>query len=243
MDGEGLVETFVAITGAPMETAIYYLEMSGYSLDTAVQFYFEGGQGFDQPMSSPPMADATTMNPNDKNHMRVLFQDRNPPDSWLCQPLAFDYQPEDATKDWAGIGICQVKNGPCGVLVAFQAIVIANLMNDGRLSPNVRPTDDDIVRAITDICFLCKGSRDTVSVCTWSDPVNGVGQSLEIIETPVGDEDGRDAVTMIVLSVLDQFKAPGGLFFSLPHSLPASHHFSFHRCHLARLECHFDHDC
>jgi hypothetical protein len=224
MEGE-LVETFVAITGAPMETAAYYLEMSGYSLDTAVQFYFEG-QGFDQ-QAVASSSDATIRNSND-NNMQILFQDCTPPHSWLCQGLAFDYHPENSAMDWAGIGICQVKNGPCGVLVAFQATVIANLINSGRLSQNVRPTDEDLVQAITDICFLCKGSRDTVSVCTWSDPVNGVGQSLEVIETPVGDDDGRDAVSMIVFSVLDQFKSPGGLRFLLIHPLTSFLQVSFY---------------
>jgi hypothetical protein len=207
MEGEeGLAETFVAITGAPMETAIYFLEMSGYSLDTAVQFFFEGGQGFDQGFgSSAPSAAAS----NEMNIMKILFKDSHPPDSWLCQGLSFDYFPDNAT-DWAGIGIPQLKNGPCGVLVAFQATVIANLMEAHRLVPNIRPTDEDIVQAIIDILLLNREGRDSVSVCTWSDPMHGVGSSLEIIEVPLSGDD-RDSVAMIVFSVLDQFKAPGGL--------------------------------
>jgi hypothetical protein len=217
MEGENLVETFVAITGAPVETATYFLEMSGYSLDTAVQFFFEGG-GFDQTVtSSAPSATPS----NETNIMKILFKDTHPPDSWLCQGLTFDYHSDDAT-GWAGIGIRQLKNGPCGVLVAFQATVIANLIESHRLTPTVRPTDQDIVQAITDILLLTKERRDTVSVCTWSDPLHGVGSSLEVIEVPVGgDASDRDSVAMIVFSVLDQYKAPGGpssLFSTLPPS-------------------------
>lgn len=200
-----------------METANMYLEMSGYSLDTAIQFYFEGGAGGGMEQVSSPLPSSIGGSSDDVNHMKLLFQGNNPPESWLCQGLAFDYCSENSS-DWSGIGICQRKNGPCGVLVAFQATVIANLIDGGRLVPSVRVTDEDIVQAICDIVMLCKDSQDSVSICTWADPVNGVGKALEVIEISVSGDD-KDSVNMIVFSVVDQFKSPGGEWLPLSINL------------------------
>lgn len=221
-----LVESFISITGLDFNSANYYLEMSGYDLETALQFFFEGGgagvgvgaggggnesgtgggNNFQENNTNN-----TNINTNNNNNvMRYLFSDINPPESWLKQGLQFDYYPtiNSGSIKWSGIGIKQHKNGPCGVLIAFQATVIANLIEQGRLNEDIRIHDDDVIQGIVDILLLCKGEKDQISICTWSDPINGVGKSLEIIELPT--HEGTGTISVVLESLLQQFYSPGG---------------------------------
>mmetsp|Transcript_348 Transcript_348/g.640 ORF Transcript_348/g.640 Transcript_348/m.640 type:complete len:520 (+) Transcript_348:107-1666(+) len=200
---DDMIDNFVAITSADRQTASMFMEMSGYDMDTAIQLYFDnggaGGTDFSpQPVSLPTVA----------SEMRLLFSDEVP-ESWKIQSLAFDYSPTDSDQSaWAGIGITQPKNGPCGVLVSFQAKVIARLMDAGRLAPGVKPSDEDIVETIVDILLQCRGEERVVNLCSWVDPVNGVGKEINTI--PLAVEDGRHAIVAALSSCLNQYMSPGG---------------------------------
>lgn len=106
----------------------------------------------------------------------------------------------------------QHQNGPCGVLVAVQAWVIANLLDANKLNASCRPSEQDISQAICSILYKCKGKGSSISICTWENPSDANGVDTSVLELPVG-EDGRDSeglVTATVLGAIEQFQGPGG---------------------------------
>ena len=101
------------------DTASMYLEMAGGDMDAAMGLYFSmmddgsGGGGGDGG------GGLSSLGFQAPEMYAMVWEDasRPPPESWRVQGLAFS--PE------GGLGLPQAKNGPCGVLAAFQASLIA----------------------------------------------------------------------------------------------------------------------
>lgn len=228
------VGLFCDLTGADAATALMYLEMSGFDIELATQFFFGAGDAGQQGGSAPTSA----ADPN--NWSGIVFEGDAIPESWRIQGLGFDYvapsEPVPVSDDgeagpasssasscsssssptnkaWEGLGVVQPKNGPCGVLAVFQSTVIANLLDEGRLKPDVRVTDLDIARALATI--LLRIALKTTPNPTADDPaIVRLCTSIDertIEEVVLPSSDGSEQrVIDVLLSHINKFSGAGG---------------------------------
>ena len=205
------MEEFSAITGVDTDTAAMYLEMSGYDLDTAVQLFFSmseggggGGQGGDSSSSSSGW-------PHD--WISLLFESSSGsavfPDAWLHQGLQTTSPSDTTPYDWSQLNILQNRNGPCGVLAAYQGFLLAYLIDQQKLSPSYCPTPQDAAESVMQLLQTVAVSQSetpkVVMFCTWCDPDGGVGGNVSIQEGGVSE----------LVPVISQYLSPGGVLLLL----------------------------
>jgi hypothetical protein len=193
MDAE-LVSQFQGITGAPPEQARMFLEMSGGNLETAMSLFFDGGadggQDFaiartdvEQAFDGPPW------------YTLVWEKKEAVPISWLGQELKFD----------GNVGLVQCKNGPCGVLAAINAIVIAQMgITDPQIVLSAKP--EALVSALSSIISQCTASAECKLVA-WADGSNAGDGGLKVKEAVLPKEQLKEYIS----DHLSEFTAPGGL--------------------------------
>jgi len=110
------METLQALIGADAQTSTMLLEMSGGDIESAVAIYFSMQEGEGSMFTD---VSDTTSQPSSTlpEWHNVIWPSTNDiPECWRDQTLRFDT---------GGLNLSQTANGPCGVLAAFQAAVIA----------------------------------------------------------------------------------------------------------------------
>lgn len=207
------MDEFCAITGLDEDSSAIYMEMGGYDLDTALQLFFSMNDGDTGGGNPAPTSGGGWPH----EWMGFLFPSpslsgsHSVPDAWLQQGLQTIPTP---TTDWSALNILQHKNGPCGVLAAFQGYLITHLLDDHTLSPTYQPTIRDTIAAVTRLLHTVAppspGSVVPLKICCWQDPINGVGGAVVISE----DADG-----VFLSKVIDQYLAPGGVLLLLCSAL------------------------
>lgn len=203
-------EELSAITGLPTAEAESFLEMAGGSLEAAVSLFFSMNEGGGAPDVAMEGSGVTFVPPSPAH--AVLFGDEPAPASWLDQGFEFS---SDAT---SACGIVQHKNGPCGVLAAVNAIIVAQA---GCPSPTVNLSGDEpLCKALATILVRCakpaiaavdteaaegSGSIDRIVVASWIDGIAG-GSVLET-ELPTDEA----AVVSHLLTCAQAFRGAGGV--------------------------------
>jgi len=221
---ESPAEQFAMFTGASPSEAEGYLEASGGDLEMAVQLYFGamgGGGASPTGGGAPPTADFGGAPLPD--WYRVIWADmREIPPAWLEQRLDW-VRPEElrpalgkAELAFTKFGIVQPRNGPCGVLAAIQAVLIAGCYGKADFGPEYGPSSGDLAQAIATIIAAgagagADGAPPQCQVATWRKAEAGaaaVGSpaSVDVTSVPTGVE-----LCSFVAEHLADFVAPGGL--------------------------------
>jgi hypothetical protein len=216
------MDEFCAITGVDADTSAMYMEMSGYDLDTAIQLFFSmsdgGGAGGGGTGDSASSAVASSTGwPHD--WISLLFSSSSGsssiPDAWLHQGLQTASPEGAAPHDWSQLSILQHKNGPCGVLAAYQGYLLAHLLQNQTLTPSYSPTPEDataaVMRLLQTVATASTSSPPSLKYCSWTDPSGGVGGSVITAEG-----DATAAATQAgIQGVIAQYLAPGGVLLLL----------------------------
>ena len=127
------------------------------------------------------------------------------PASWVEQRLAFHAEPAAGEAAFAGLGLVQGKNGPCGVLAALNAHLVAHRLHGGApLDPGCQPAAADVARALAALMLPAAGAGADVSVATWATPG---GSGTDVVFTAV-PQSGLDA---FLLEHMDDFTGRGGI--------------------------------
>jgi hypothetical protein len=160
MDNGGLTTQFQAITGASPDEAAAFIAMSGGNLETALSIFFDqGGSGMAMDVAAPT---AFQWNRGAEEipawYSGLIWPEMsaiNP--AWVEQELRFVH----------GLGLPQNKNGPCGVLAAIQAVIIAqNWDTAPGFGPDFVVEPAHIAKALMSIIANCSGDGEC-TVCTW----------------------------------------------------------------------------
>eukprot|EP00927_Polykrikos_kofoidii_P049741 TRINITY_DN43761_c0_g1_i1.p1 TRINITY_DN43761_c0_g1~~TRINITY_DN43761_c0_g1_i1.p1 ORF type:complete len:563 (-),score=108.59 TRINITY_DN43761_c0_g1_i1:108-1727(-) len=201
-------EQLAAITGMPSSEAAQFLEMAGGDVETAVSLYFEmggaaggdggggGGDGGFGGGAAVPMVVSTPA-------QAVLFGNEAPPTSWTEQGFEFSTDPASAC------GLIQHKNGPCGVLAAVNAVMIAQA---GCCLPTFSFDDDALARALAIVLVRC-----ATAPTGGSDAEAPASSARVIIANSNGDEPEIElpadvaAVAAHLLSNVGMFRRAGGV--------------------------------
>jgi hypothetical protein len=161
-----MADTVAAITGLSAEEAASYLEMAGGNVESAVALYFDmaGGGGGGMAAAAPPAvpSGASAWPPCHT----ILFGAAAAPASWLEQGFELSSEPDSRCC------LVQHKNGPCGVLAAVNAELIAQL---GRPPPGLAADSAEVCAALGSILWRC-ASEGRVTLVTWAE--GRVGGSL-----------------------------------------------------------------
>jgi hypothetical protein len=195
---DDLVEQFQGITGAAPEQARMYLEMSGGSLETAMSLFFDGGQGGGQEDFGMD-AQVTEQAFEGPAWFNLVWEGKNPvPPAWLEQSLQF------ADGD-GSVGLVQAKNGPCGVLAAINAIVIAQMgIDDPKTVLSDKP--EALISALTSIIGQCTNTAEC-KLAAWAEGSDAGDGGLKVKETVLPKQQLGEHIR----TNLSSFIAPGGL--------------------------------
>lgn len=200
-------EELSAVTGMPAAEAAQFLEMAGGDLEAAVSLYFEmgaGGGGGDVPMGDAGFGGggAAAFLPPTPAHT-LLFGDEAAPASWQEQGFQFSEDPACA------MGVVQHKNGPCGVLAAVNAIIVAQA---DCAAPSTIVSDEALSSALGSILVRCAsapssagepGATSKVVIATWADD-----SKEQVLETELSAD--VEGVVAHLRTVINLFRAPGG---------------------------------
>lgn len=116
-------------------------------------------------------------------------------DSWLNQEIQF------STEQGEAVGIVQPKNGPCGVLAAVQAALIAYRMDrEGECSPGKAFTPEEITGTLSEMISRCSAD-DLCRVVLWEKQPGG---NVVIEEMP------STGVSAYISNNLEAFLGVGG---------------------------------
>lgn len=202
------MDEFCAITGVDAATSAMYMEMSGNDLDTAIQLFFSmndgGGGGGDIGGTSATQSGSSW--PHD--WISVLFSSSDNlsiPSSWLDQGLLTATPGGSQPSEWSEFSILQHKNGPCGVLAAYQGYLLAHTLKNQALSPSYKPTSLDACHSVYNILQTVACGQPTIKVCSWVDPVSGIGQTVNVV----------DGNMEVLQDIIIQFLNPGGVLLLL----------------------------
>eukprot|EP00038_Savillea_parva_P012760 m.206776 g.206776 ORF g.206776 m.206776 type:complete len:532 (+) comp23479_c0_seq1:99-1694(+) len=198
MDAD-LIATLSGITGLPADQAAMYLEMSGGNLDMAVSIFFDGGGGggggsMGADGQGAGSSDAGAFDAPTPAHA-LLFGPSPAPPSWADQ----GFQWSDAT----GVGLTQRANGPCGILAAVNAEVVARM---GRPDPQTPVPDRELTGTLAAVLARCATS-DCITVASWEADTSP-GTVLKTTEVAATD---TAAMEQAVADALPSYTGPGGV--------------------------------
>lgn len=212
---ESATEQFVAFTGASADEAANYLEAAGGNLEMAVQLFFSAMAG-DAPMEDVVVGSGTDWGSADAAPLPdwytvVWGQTRDIPEAWTLQTLDFVSLDQLKTIESAftGFGMLQPKNGPCGLLAAIQAVLLAKCSKKTDFGPEYKPSTNDLAEALATL-IASSSADDRCQVMTWKKPVGsasiGSPESVDSVEVTSSAE-----LLAFILEHIADFKAPGGL--------------------------------
>jgi len=183
----------VAITGLAADEASGLLEAAGGDLETAVALFFASGDG----CTAPPSGGSVLPFEPPAYYSMVWQDPASPvPEAWADQSLAFT----------SGLELPQLKNGPCGVLAAFQAAVVACLLSsNGSVAPDQTPTDQELAGAVMDMLLQAVREGSDVRLVSWQD----ASQPCQAVTEQLVPAD-RETLAPNVLNWLPSLFAPGG---------------------------------
>ena len=148
-----------AVTGLPESEAGMYLEMAGGDLEAAVSLYFSmaGDGGMDDASAGWPPAPPSSSSSSSSSltpALACLFgtshtSPNSLPVSWTDQPLSF-------TDPDFPLGIAQKKNGPCGILAAFNAIFLARPSSPYTDSTTPSPSAATVFAVVREVLHKCR---------------------------------------------------------------------------------------
>lgn len=170
------MEALQSIIGEDEQTRTMLLEMSGGDVETAVAIYFSMNE--QESSGSAPSSTSSNNTPTSLPEWYNLIWPSTdaPPESWLSQRLQFDTN--------QGLKLSQKLNGPCGVLAAFQAAVIAqcHLQNIEAFHDQgiaYEPTTQLIGQTLKNMLSLSlpKGQNtQMIHIARWSEEESGDGR-------------------------------------------------------------------
>ena len=204
------IASFQAFTGTSEQEATMYLEMGGGNVEIAVGLFFGGGSAGGFGGGGEFSFDATpTSTASKPDWFQIIWGSNEPASSWTEQPLTFDPAATDEVP-YSHLGLVQIKNGPCGVLAALNAVMVRLLIMESNsanssLSPTIKPTDELLSRSIAHLMSAPNRADKSSSIqCgVWDAAADG-GVSFQSFEKE------QDA-TAFILSNLDHYVRPGGL--------------------------------
>ena len=189
---------FSALTGASADVAAMYIEMAGGSVDVAISLFFDSG-------GAPPAAPAAPPASTVPHWWRVIAESPTLPACWIEQGIAFKGA---AAGPWCGMGLTQIANGPCGVIAALQAAIVAQRLHT--IEATYEPTPADVAAAISALITSSATSsgRTTCAVARFT----GAGARAPVLASAIEfDVVAVDVAVDHVTAHLDAFTAAGGL--------------------------------
>ena len=193
-----MADQFAALTGASADVAAMYIEMAGGSVDVAISLFFDSG-------GAPPAAPAASPESTAPHWWRVISESPTLPGCWLEQGIAFKGA---AAGPWCGLGIVQLANGPCGVMAALQAAIVAQRLDE--IDATYEPTPSDVARSIAAL-ITSSATSSGLATCAIA-RFTGAGASAPDLASAIDFDDvAIDAVADHVAAHLDAFTASGGL--------------------------------
>lgn len=208
------VANFQAITGLSESEATNFLEMAGGNIDAAVSLFFDmGGASGGAPMDTGVSGSfgATDMPASGIwqapfDWYTAVWPEAKPiHDAWLTQGLTFAEQADSR------VGLLQGLNGPCGVLAALNAIMIAQQMGNDGFGAGTSFTDNHIALAIAACIAQCRPDpSQPVQMAKWEDQI-GMAVKFESLSS--------DQVEKYVLENMGELRAPGGLILIIYSAL------------------------
>ena len=193
-----MADQFAALTGASADVAAMYIEMAGGSVDVAISLFFDSG-------GAPPAAPAASPESTAPHWWRVISESPTLPGCWLEQGIAFKGA---AAGPWCGLGLVQLANGPCGVMAALQAAIVAQRLDE--IDATYEPTPSDVARSIAAL-ITSSATSSGLATCAIA-RFTGAGASAPDLASAIDFDDvAIDAVADHVAAHLDAFTASGGL--------------------------------
>lgn len=174
MDAAQAVVQLQGITGMSPEEAQNFLAMAGGNLEGAVSLFFDMGGAVG---GAPAPAPVPTGGWAPPDWFTFIWPEKKDiPPSWLEQGIQF------SDKHNEKLGLLQPKNGPCGVLAAINAVIIAQaIVNHHPLLLDVAPDDLAIASAMAKIITNVRTSpTQACRLASWEGTV-GQGVRLEDI--------------------------------------------------------------
>ncbi|GMH74801.1 hypothetical protein TL16_g06560 [Triparma laevis f. inornata] len=174
-----MADQLQAITGISTQEASMYMDMAGNNLETAVELFFSMSSGGAPP--PPPTPPTSTLSPAAK----ILFDFptyASLPEAWTNQPLIFN----DTSSNFS-LGLPQNKNGPCGILVSINALLLSQTLNlrpDANLTITPPPTPDEIYTLVSSILTRCDSSPKFVTLTTQNSLENYAVAPFPSTKTP-----------------------------------------------------------
>ena len=221
MSGEAIAN-FVAFTGASPQEATMFLEMSGGNVQIAVELFFGGGAAGGGGAASSSSNTANNQAAELPPWFRIVWglkRSEPVPVSWLEQPLEFS---GSSVGPYAQFGLVQKKNGPCGVLAALNAVLLAQVRKHPSFSSTNQLSNADLTAAIVRVMRSTLVAAEATGnarlrIATWKDGAPSsasvtqrrqAGQHVEgIVFTDVKQEDAVEFVSQH----LPHYVGPGGL--------------------------------
>ncbi|GBG24018.1 Hypothetical Protein FCC1311_002362 [Hondaea fermentalgiana] len=161
-----MADQLQSMTGMSAEEAQGFLDMAGGDVEGAVNLYFsmmgDGGGGGGAGAAGQSGGASGPEYLRDFELTQVLFGGEKPAEAWTQQAL-----------DWYenGVGITQVKNGPCGVLAALEALVVASRLERGSavLDPKEPVSDEEYAHIVSTVIARCTESsgKSEATMCLW----------------------------------------------------------------------------
>eukprot|EP00041_Stephanoeca_diplocostata_P034640 m.1190509 g.1190509 ORF g.1190509 m.1190509 type:complete len:566 (-) comp24555_c1_seq20:2029-3726(-) len=210
-----MADIVAAITGVPLEQATFLLEMAGGSADLAVSMYYEN-MGADSALPAPTSSSleqgcTNTLPSTDTPHQHAVFGEKSPPPAWIEQ--GFEFEPVVGS----GIGLLQKENGPCGVLAAVNAEVIA-IKNRPFVGNNGNTTivsDNELCTALARVLVRCSTKGDNgsynVVVVQWENKDVGGSINADIVISGAGDTAHIVSVCDALVPHVAAFRGRGGV--------------------------------
>mmetsp|Transcript_7588 Transcript_7588/g.12263 ORF Transcript_7588/g.12263 Transcript_7588/m.12263 type:complete len:506 (+) Transcript_7588:249-1766(+) len=188
-----MVDQLAAMTGLSEAEASQYMEMAGGDVEGAINLFFSMSGGGFEGGASEPSSDS-----NWPEYAKLVFSGALG-EAWKQQGLVFGGGGSD-------IGLVQELNGPCGVLAAIHAMLIAQRLDASKEVCGKGFEEAEIASVLSRIIRQCGKDKDSLSVCLWE----GENEDLCSRKVSANSVDAAD-VEQFVLANLAQFTAPGGL--------------------------------
>jgi hypothetical protein len=173
----GLAAQFQAITGASPDEAAMFIAMSGGNLETALSIFFDQGAGgggaeaFVAP-SEPALKWDGGEVPD--WYAGLVWPETIPIKStWLDQELKFT----------DGLGLPQTKNGPCGVLAAVHAVIIAQNWKSPDFGADFEVQPAHVRKALAAIISNTAADKSACHVCSWKQ-TDKKGEAVDVKVVP-----------------------------------------------------------